>query len=229
MSRYTGNVGKKFLADGSARVFPGNTIICHVPPDSETFKILLHVREELLQQPWAKRYAFLPPSSYHSTVFEGVCDQVRKQSHWTKLLPIDAPLEQVDDLLLQVWSKIPIPSGFEYRYKNFFALGTIGIRLEPVSDSMNKNVRDFRDLLAEITGIRQPGHDRYGFHITFAYQLEYLTFRENIQMWQFVRKIKKYISENLGTFVTKSPELTFFTDMTNFAPSRAAARSNVKE
>lgn len=229
MKKYSGNVGKKFNKDGSAREFPGNTIICHVPRDSPTYCFLLQIRKELKQQPWAKKYSFLPPSSYHMTVFEGVCDQVRKAAVWPKSMPIDAPLEDVDRFLIDRWDKIQKPTGFEVKYGHMGIGGTIGIRVQPTSPEMNQKIRDFRNILADTMEIRTPAHDWYGFHISFAYLIEKLTLSDQFRVAKYIFQVRKKHQQNFGKLQFNAPELCFFADMTNFTHSRRDAKLNCQD
>lgn len=229
MPKYSGNVGKKFNEDGSAREFPGNTIICHVPHESPTFRFLLQIREELQQQPWAKKYAFLPPSSYHMTVFEGVCHQVRKRHVWPKSLPLDASLEDVDRFFIKQWDKIEEPTSIEVKYGHMGIGGTIGIRVQPTSPKMNQKIRVFRNLLAETMEIRTPAHDWYGFHISFAYLIEKLTLMDQIKVAKYIFRVRKRHQRDFGILQFTSPELCFFADMTNFAHSRSDAKRNSQD
>ena len=225
-TRYSRFVGRKFQKDGTANEFPGNTFICHIPKDSPQFPYLLKLREIMQSQPWAAKYSFLPPSSFHMTIFEGVCDQARKSSRWTSQLPLDAPLEKVDELLLGKWDKITKPSSFTMKARKLSIFNGITLQLLPESDAVNLEIRKFRDLLSEEYGIRGPGHNSYHFHISFAYLIVKLSFSEKRKTSKFMKEYTKKISEELGIVKTSVPELTFFSDMTDFAPSRAEAQRN---
>ena len=229
MKKYSSNVGKKFYENGSAREFPGNTIICHVPRESPTYRFLLQVREELQQQPWAKKYAFLPPSSYHMTVFEGVCDQVRKPHVWPKSLSLNAPLEEVDQFFIKQWDKIEKPTGFEVKYGHMGIGGTIGIRVQPAFPEINQKIRNFRNILADAMEIRTAAHDWYGFHISFAYLIEKLTLLDQLKVVKYILQVRKRHQRDFGILQFNAPELCFFADMTNFAHSRRDAKRNSQD
>ena len=129
--RYSNTVGRKFLEDGTAKEFPGNTVICHIPQDSPQFQYLLKMREILLSQPWAWKFSFLPPSSLHMTVFGGVCNSNRELSYWPKTLSLVDPLEKVDNLFIDKWSKIARPQSFAMNALEVTIFRTISIQLEP--------------------------------------------------------------------------------------------------
>ncbi len=228
-TRYTGHVGKKFHKDKSARKFPGNTVICHVPKDSQCLLVLKEARKEMMEKAWSKKFTFLPPSSFHMTIFEGVCDQVRKEKNWTSKLPLDAPLKDVDAFLKEKWQKIDTNIRFQVKPTHLSLGNVITLRMRPVSDEMEREMRNFRDKLSEAFGIRMFNHNRYGFHISFAYQIEKMSILERLRAVWYSLKVRKKIIQSFGTMETNPPELTFFKDMTNFAPSRDKARQNVRE
>lgn len=218
--KYTPSVGQKFNPDGSTKEFPGNTVICHVPQFSATLDLLLRVRREAETQPWAKKYSFLPPSSYHMTVFDGVCDQVREAENWTTQLPLDAPLEQVDELLRTAWPNLPKPAGFTMQYRSFYAHGYIGMFIRPTTPEVEREIRGFRDQLSTAFGIRHPNHAEYAFHITLAYGIEVLTPTEDALVTAFEAQMHRDLQNSFGVLHLKTPELTFFADMACFAPIR---------
>lgn len=220
MVRYTGHVGKKFHEDGSPRKFPGNTIICHVPKESAQFSFLVDYQNRLKEQSWADKFSFLPPSSFHMTVFEGICDEVRKPRKWISALPLDASLEETDEYLKEKWAKIEKTSGFQMKAR-FISIGSvITLNLMPKTAEEEKRIRDFRDTLSEQFGIRMPNHNRYGFHISFAYQIEKFNPLEMLKVAIFMWKEKSRVQNGFGILETNTPELTFFEDMTEFASAR---------
>jgi len=219
--KYTSSVGQKFNPDGSTREFPGNTVLCHVPRDSTVFDLLLELRQKAERQPWARKFSFLPPPSYHMTVFDGVCDQVREQAHWSSQLPLDAPLEEVDDLLREAWLKAKPPQVIRMQYRRFYATGGyLTLYLKAASPEVNRGLRNYRDKLSDAIGIRHPNHTFYAFHITLAYGIEVLTPFEQIKAWCFNMQMHSYLQRGFGTLRLKAPELSFFADMAYFAPKR---------
>src|SRR5262245_53622902 len=90
-----GLTGGKFNPDGSVRRFPGNTIIFHLSTDSP-LQVLLRALYNKLDNAADLRhlYTLLPPDSWHMTIFEGVCDEVRRPGYWPSDLPMNASLEE---------------------------------------------------------------------------------------------------------------------------------------
>ncbi|MBN2047045.1 MAG: DUF1868 domain-containing protein [Anaerolineaceae bacterium] len=226
---FSKHVGIKFMADGSARHFAGNTVICFIRPQSETWLMLSHIHRLLCAQDWARQFSLLPPSSYHMTVFEGVCDQVRGTDDWTRALPLEAPLTAVDEFFAGQWQAVPAPDGFRVRFDRIEVNGFITIRLAPADAAAEAEIRSFRDLLSERFQLRQPNHDAYGFHISLAYNIVPLdeAALRAAREWTVSELVP--MLERLGQIDLLPPGLVFFEDMTHFAGSRAAARRNVTD
>lgn len=225
--RFTPHVGEKFQEDGEARPFAGSSVICLVPGNSESMRALLRLRDEIDSQPWCSRFAMLPPSSYHMTLFDLVCDQVRTPEHWTTALPLEAPLAEVDAFMEERWSDLPPAPMPDVRFTSLTIGDYITLQLAPENSQAELQLRTYRDLLAEVFGIRQPDHDTYAFHITLAYAITRLTRRENKQAQITCDAWNRKLSGLLQSPELLPPRLTFFADMTHFAPSREQARRNV--
>ncbi len=226
---YSKHVGEKFTPDGSARLFPGNTVLCHVAPDSETMKLLKRFQQAILAQPWVMNYAMLPPSSYHMTLFDLVCDQVRKPENWTSLLPLDASLEAVDAMVMERWLGAPEPPQSKVMLDTLEIGDYITLRLKPVDEASNQALRNYRDALSEVFGVRHPNHESYFFHLTYAYGITSLYQEETQMIAKFVEEWTPKLAKELTLLELEKPSLRFFADMTHFAPTRATAKDNVTE
>lgn len=79
---YPLGVPSKFDPDGNVQPFAGNTIVAHLPPSDKLYNSLLSLHAKLAASSLAHLFALLPPPSWHMTVFEGVCDQVRMPGLW---------------------------------------------------------------------------------------------------------------------------------------------------
>ena len=75
-------VGSKFFPDGQVRAYPGNTVLCHVAGIPPLIERLDKLYGRLLDAEVAQIYTLLPPSSWHMTVFDGVCDGNRNGERW---------------------------------------------------------------------------------------------------------------------------------------------------
>jgi hypothetical protein len=170
-------VGTKFYPDGSVRPFPGNTIICHVPAGAAR-NGLLDLHACLARLDLNGSISLLPISSLHMTVFEGVCDQVRKPNHWPDDLAIDAPLDVCNALFEKKLRHFDLDCEPPYhlRIEKLERLATgIGLRLLPNNDDENRRLRDLRNRLSTLLHLRHADHESYVFHISFAYIIRQLT------------------------------------------------------
>lgn len=217
---YTKNVGQKYHADGSVRHFPGNTIICMVDTGTKLYEELVKVRDMLQEMKCVNKFTFMPPSSYHMTAIEGVCDQVRKQEYWTKFLPLDTPLEEVDKFFIERYSTVAKPESFSMKFDHIRIASGITLRLFPETDKVAQALKSFRDDVSEKLGLRFPDHDNYGFHISLAYNIIQLNDADKTEINEMSQKVDAYLKENLSVFKISSPRLLRFENMFKFSEKR---------
>jgi hypothetical protein len=169
------------------------------------------------------KFGFLPPDSFHMTVSELVCDQVRIPQKWSRYLSLEASLEQCDRFFISKAcpdkgrvAAVPPPTGFRMRYK--FICEQATIQLEAANAETEESLREYRHHISEATGVRHPHHDRYKFHISLAYQLIKLTPEEEAERQATFAKINARLEKTCGIFETSSPQLVFFDNMFKFVP-----------
>ncbi|NLN27118.1 MAG: DUF1868 domain-containing protein [Firmicutes bacterium] len=219
---YTKAVGTKFHPDGSLRYFPGNTIVSHTEGIEPLHSQLIWVQERYNELSFASRkLAFLPPSSFHMTFFELLCDQVRTPEYWSSKLPLDAPLEETDRFFAEVLKDFEFPDQI---HMFVYDLNLTTLRLCPVTLEHEALLRAKRDELAELTGIRQPNHNRYRFHITLCYNIIKLTEEEKAEFEEFRMRMLPEVRRRIGTFTLGRPEYVVFSDMGEFRADLVRAR-----
>ncbi|KAH0489691.1 hypothetical protein TgHK011_010109 [Trichoderma gracile] len=218
-SIHSGNAqwaGEKFDTNGNVLPFPGNTIISHLPQDSHLYKALLPIHEKLQQSRFTKSYALLPPTSWHMTIFEGVCDQRRKPGIWPNDLPLDAPLQRCHDLFHEKLSD------FDLRIKpplkmavTGIIMSKAGIRLDlrPIDAAEEKRLRGFRDRLSELLQIRAKGHESYVFHLALAYRVVPISKNDGEELAALLQECYNKIPHE---FELGIPEFCYFDDMFAF-------------
>ncbi len=218
-TRYTPSVGSKFHEDGSVRTFPGNTIICTVDPERQpvVYEEALWAQQALRAMACSAKYAFLPPASFHMTVMELLCDQVRTASNWSDRLPLTASLEETDRFFMERIAPIPTPAPIRMRYSHMRSPGLIA--LDPEDDATTNTLADYRDAVAQATGVRFANHDTYGYHISLVYNLIELELDEQAEVERTFEQIHDRLSETFGRFEPQAPELVFFDDMFRFVPA----------
>lgn len=210
---YTNAVGTKFHEDGSFRYFPGNTIICHTRHIEPLQSHIIWAQDQYQTVSYAPKISYLPPSSFHMTFFELLCDQVREPQWWSAKLPLDAPLEETDRFFFDVLRDFDFP---EQIHMTISDLSLTSLTLQPTSSEHEAFLRAKRDELAEVTGIRQPNHTSYKFHISLGYNLIRLTDEEKEEWESFRKRMLPIVQEKFGTFTLDRPEYVLFKDMGEF-------------
>lgn len=213
------DVGCKFHADGSVRAFAGNTVVCHLPDDGPARAALMDVHDRLAALP-ARRHALLPPSSWHMTVFEGVCDQIRDPGRWPADLPLDAPLAACTDLFAARLraTRFGITAPIRVAVGGVIAVhgGFLGVTLEPADPEEHLRLRTLRDRLSAVLGLRVPVHLGYRFHLTIGYQIDWLTPCEQLSMAEACHAATAHLLERAPVFTFGPPSFCTFEDMHAF-------------
>lgn len=211
----------KFHEDGRVRPFPGNTFVSALAvgrPESATFA---DVADRLKTSSVGRRLTFLPRSSYHMTVFEGICVDLTEPTLWPADLPatdlatatafFEASIAGLDGLAGPLRMR---PAGLLS-----WAAGLV-IGLEPVDTAENARLRGFRDRLSDAIGLRKPGHDGYAFHLTLAYWLD----RADDGDWVLEREaLSTHVRATVPTLDMPAPDFCTFADMHAFPPRRSLA------
>lgn len=219
------DVGRKFSADGRVLPFEGNTIICHLPQQgsgSEAFDALLDIYRALPGGSWARKMTALPPSSYHMTIFGGANDKARRYPLWPAGLPLDMPMTECDRILGERLRAFRLgDEASPYRMRVNPEAPSAGetpltVRLLPADAGTEARLRRLRDRLAEATGIREPDHDRYRFHITLGYQFAALTPEEDAAWRGSLAVWKTMIAKRAPVILLGNPEYCLLKDMFAF-------------
>ena len=160
--------GGKFMADGTVLPFPGNTIICHIERGSSAFRAMVEIQQALKAGPHAESFFFLPESSLHMTVFQGVSmPEALRGAEWPSGLPRDLPLERVTANLLDRLEGVRVPSARRVSCRGLHAGHSL--TMEGTDPEDEAALRSTRETLRAATGIEPEAFDRYTFHVTLAY------------------------------------------------------------
>ena len=210
-------VGQKFHADGTVRAFPGNTIICFMESDSHAYRQVDWLQTEMQKLPFAHKFSFLPPSSFHMTVMELLCDQVRVGERWSAGLSLAAPLAEMDTYFMARVPQVPPPTKLRMRFTGIYQQ-SLALYLKPADEETAVSLQSYRAAVSEQTAVRFPDHDSYAYHISIAYRLYHLTDAEESALEERLQQINQQLHENFGFFEPSPPQLTFFDDMFAFYP-----------
>ncbi|MBQ9301181.1 MAG: DUF1868 domain-containing protein [Clostridia bacterium] len=220
IDRYQENIGNKFDRQGNVRYFPGNTVISFIQHDSPAFGLVREIRGILQESEAGDCFCYLPDDSIHMTVIQGVCDQHRKAQLWTKLLPLNAPLEQVDKLFEERFAQVQPLGNVRMRTAGLKADETYGIYLQPETDLDAQRLLRYRDDVSAKLGVRFPDHDSYRYHISICYGVRTPTAEQNRTLDKFEKSINARLEAQPSTFDIAEPNLTYFRSMFRFEKER---------
>lgn len=208
--------GGKFNTDGSVQRWPGNTFICHVDAQSAAHKHLRALQEEIKMSRFARFFTFLPPSSFHMTVFEGVSPGVTD----TAFIPHGANAEMTRDELsaniLQSIDDIYLEPAQSVQMVSLFCAQ--GLRVSRVGELGDGPLREARDTLRTATGISPSAFAEYKFHITLAYLLEWLTEPTAKAVVSFSNELAERYAKDLSSIPLGPVEFCNFETMHHFEP-----------
>ncbi len=213
-------VGTKFEADGSARLFPGNTLVCPLRPDNSALAAVTAIQQTIRDAPFAHHFAFLPPSSFHMTVFEGVCDLERREGHWPTAFA-GADLPTVTAEYRRKLQALPAGTPFKVKATGFHISDGVrmpSIELAALDADNERRLRAFRDAASALLGIRHADHETYVFHITLAYWIRFASPQDERLIDAAHRALEPQLRSALNEITFAPVEFCTFDDMTHFEP-----------
>lgn len=180
---YPIGVPYKFSPEGVVQRYPGNTTLCHVPPDSPVLPGLWVLHDALKSHPTlSSKIHLLPPASWHMTVFDGIREQECEPGMWPadKLKqPLDQCTQELSKSLQQFGLTLAaegLAPPYRMRLRGFDYAATVGIGLilEGASPEEERRMRRLRDRLADTMGFRAPNHESYEWHMSVCYFLRHI-------------------------------------------------------
>ena len=207
----------KFDTGGAVQIWPGSTFVCHVTKESESYAGLVALQERIKRSEFARFFTFLPPPSFHMTVFQGYSPGVERTENW----PTDLRADSTHEIAHRATGvTLPTP---RVRTRDLFCLHSL--TLDGATPEDEAHLRDTRDALHAATGIRRPNFDGYVFHVTLAYLVQWLSPKTAQEVVAF--------SDEIGNeFCRAYPEIDLdqcafcaFESMHHFEPFSADGRS----
>ena len=195
----------KFAADGKAKPFAGNTVIAHLPAQGLFRDGTIRLHNALSESSFAHKLAILPPESYHMTIFNGSNDLGRPDSTWPGGVPIEAPIEECNRIMLQrmkscqLRAQFPIEVSIDVDQTLDYGRACT-LRMRGASPDAGRNLRAIRDQLAAVYRVPVLPNDTYGFHITIAYTMQDFSEQEHAEY-------TKLLQQQLPDLVKLAPTL----------------------
>ena len=207
-------VENKFDNKGNPLPFPGCTIICNIPLNTDLSNEIISFQKKIENFNPEKTYFYLPPSSFHMTLFDCCNFNTKNTNYWPS--DIDPDMDY-NDIAIELNKRIKdyiFPKELNLKLKMFF--GGYSIILEPFSEKDEKILRNCRDELSSLLKIQFENHQRYTFHITLAYILRELNQTEIKNLIEFNKKLFFDFSKSFPKLTLEKPEMCTFEDMLEF-------------
>ncbi|EJT03430.1 DUF1868 domain-containing protein [Rhizobium sp. CCGE 510] len=207
------HLGSRYGKIGGFLPEAGNTIVCHLDKGSQTQAALIEARQTYLAMPEAPQFLFTPISSLHMTLFEGIIETRRRQDCWPDDLPLDTPIDDMTELMAARLEGFPILDPFKVA---IVEARPSGLLVDGATENDRKVMRAWRNAFADLLGYRQPNHEDYKFHMTFAYAIERLE-DEALPRWQaMLDEVADDIRRKAPILELAPPAFCAFEDMNHF-------------
>jgi hypothetical protein len=218
--KYTSIVGSKFEKDGSARRYPGNTIICPIDSESVAHDALVSIQNGLKSGSFEHAFTFLPAQGFHMTLYRGVNDELRVPNEWPRDIPLDTPLDEVTDIFRNRIADVTLPDAFRMRPTRLANSGSgeSQLFLEPLDPSEARKLTKAVHTLRQALNHRRTGDDNYQFHITFSYQIKHLSRDQKGELQKLNIELFRYFAGNLNPLNIGAPKLCRYDNMLQFVP-----------
>ncbi|MBX5013153.1 DUF1868 domain-containing protein [Rhizobium lentis] len=207
------HLGSRYRKAGGFLPEAGNTVVCHIEKGSRTQTVLIEAREKYLVVPEAQQFLFTPISSLHMTLFEGIIETRRRPEYWPNDLPLETPVDDMTELMAARLEGFSMTDPFNVA---IVEARPSGLLVDGATEKDRKIMRAWRDAFADLLGYRQPNHEDYKFHITFAYAIERLE-DEALPRWQaMLDDVAEDIRRKAPVFELTPPAFCVFEDMNHF-------------
>ncbi len=208
--------GGKFTPDGAVQTWPGNTFICHVDRASTAYAALLELQEEVKKSVFNRFFTFLPPPSFHMTVYQGLAPGMTAGSGWPEDLPEELSRDEITSHLLGRLTSQALPTSYKVKVEGLFcgySLTMIG-----ADEAAETALRQARTALRDATGIQFSDFHDYVFHITLAYLIDWLSETAARELVAFSTELEHRFKSAIGIIELGPIEFCNFDSMHHFEP-----------
>lgn len=211
--------GGKFSTDGTVQPWPGNTFVCHVRADSAAHDTIRAMQEEVKMSRFARFFTFLPPSSFHMTVFQGCTPATQEPALMPHRGAPGMRRDALSGLILDAVRDVTFDPAPRARMIDLYCGKSLTVTgAEPEGEAP---LRAMRETLRRATGIEQPDFDDYVFHITMAYLIDWLTEPTARALVEFSADMTSRYAPPLAEIALGPVEFCNFESMHHFQPLKA--------
>lgn len=209
-------MGGKFSLDGKPMYFPGNTFLCHLRSGSDEANALAELQDGLRTGPFGNYFTYLPVSSFHMTIFEGVCGDPLKLNGWPEGVDENSDLASITDLFQSRLSDVTtfkkvsvVPEEFQDGYW----LALIG---ETPSD--REKLRYAREKLQALTGLYRSSFSNYRFHSSIGYLRKWMPEDQVLDHLAYSAELFRAFQDRVTRIDLGQVEFCTFESMHHFEP-----------
>lgn len=204
----------KFDQEGKPLPYYGNTIISFLNKDKwPIFNEAVKIQDALKDSVFAEWLSFLPTSSLHMTVLT-LCREIdRGTKYWPPQIRTDDCFHEIDEALKKIVGMI---SRVEHIMMEVDYCEVTKIVLKPYRKEDEKKLTDYRNKIAEATGIRHPWHDGFRYHISLDYKIKELDKYQKAVSNELCRELTKRLKKCVMPFKIPAPEFVIFNDMMSY-------------
>ena len=215
------NGGGKFTPDGAVQHWPGNTFVCHIDPASTAYQAIRALQEEVKKSPFNRFFTFLPPPSFHMTVYQGLSPGMTPDSGWPQGIPTGQSRDEVTAAMLERLDRVSLPASYKIKVDRLFA--GYSLKVSGADDLEERALRYARAALRDATGISFADFDDYVFHITMAYLIDWLSDGTAQELIDFSAEIGARFLNEIGPIDLGPVEFCNFETMHHFEVFRTLA------
>ncbi len=208
--------GGKFTPDGAVQIWPGNTFICHVDRRSQAYRAIQELQEEIKKSPFNRFFTFLPPPSFHMTVYQGLSPDTKPGAGWPDDIPQTLSRDDATALMLSRLEGLRLPQAFRIKVDGLFAGHSLTVAGADKADE--SALRQARVALRDNTGIRFGDFDDYVFHISMAYLIDWLSEKTARELVAFSDEVFGQFQSAIGVIDLGPVEFCSFDSMHHFEP-----------
>ncbi len=122
----------------------------------------------------------------------------------------------MDEFFISALAKVQPPQNFRMKFHTTATFGGLRIDVLPADHPTYEAIHQYREEVAQATGVRLPDHDSYQFHVSLAYRLVQLDSAEELALEAFLEQTNNMLRETFPILNTGQPHLVFFDDMFRF-------------
>ncbi len=206
--------GGKFAPDGTVLPFLGNTFLCHIDPTSPAHAAMVQIQTELQAGPYAEAFTFLPPSSFHMTVFQGISTLDPAQDGWPQDVDDGQCRAEISEIMQARIKGVRFPRGHRVRATDLFAGHSFTV--VGADDAEEASLRQVRKVLRDNLRMHPSDFDGYFFHVTLGYLLRWLSSAEAQSVIQQSNELFEKNADRLSDIELGPIEFCHFDDMHHF-------------